>query len=233
MKNNYHSMYDNIRSIVGIFVLEPISENDSEKNYETQGSSTMVTEKDQQSLLYPTKIDLLSDGVVYRARLLLTALDTWKKNKIFGNGIKSFRIDCSKLQDRDLLDESSIYEYNLWMHAFLKSKKNRLCSSHPHNYYFEILTETGIVGLFVTLMIASLFVVFILKNFKFFKGNNIENFILLAATISLILEAFPLRSSGSIFTTNNATYIILIASIILSHKKRQIVSKRTTNIKKF
>ena len=82
-------------------------------------------------------------------------------------------------------------------------------------------------------MIVSLFVVFILKNFKFCKGNNIENFILLAATISLILEVFPFRSSGSIFTKNNATYIILIASIILSKKKGQIVSKRTTNIKKF
>ena len=229
IKNNYQSMYGNI---VGIFVLEPLSENDSEKNYETQGSSTMVTEKDQQSSLHRKKLSFLNDRT-YRARLLLTALDTWKKNKIFGNGIKSFRIDCDKLQDSDLLDESDIYEYNLWVHAHLKSKKNRLCSSHPHNYYFEILTETGIVGLFVTLMIASLFVVFILKNFKFFKGNNIENFILLAATISLILEAFPFRSSGSIFTTNNATYIILIASIILSHKKRQIVSKQTANIKKF
>ena len=234
MKSNYYSMYDNAISIVilGIFVLEPISENDSEKNYETQGSSTMVTEKDQQSSLHRKKLSFLNDRT-YRARLLLTALDTWKKNKIFGNGIKSFRIDCDKLQDKDLLDESDIYEYNLWVHAFLKSKKNRLCSSHPHNYYFEILTETGIVGLFVTLMIASLFVVFILKNFKFFKGNNIENFILLAATISLILAVFPFKSSGSIFTTNNATYIILIASIILSHKKRQTVSKRTTNIKKF
>ena len=165
--------------------------------------------------------------------MLLTALDTWKKNKIFGNGIKSFRIDCDKLQDKDLLDESGIYEYNLLIHAFIESKKNRVCSSHPHNYYFEILTEAGIVGLFVTLMIASLFVVFILKNFKFFKGNNIENFILLAATISLILEVFPFKSSGSVFTTNDTTYIILIASIILSNKKRQIVSKRTTNIKKF
>ena len=221
MKNNYHSMYYNIKGSVGIFVLEPISENDSEKNYETQGSSTMVTEKDQQSSLHRIKLSFLNDRT-YRTRLLLTALDTWKKNKIFGNGIKSFRIDCSKLQDRDLLDESSIYEYNLWVHAFIQSKKNRLCSIHPHNYYFEILTEAGIVGLFVTLMIASLFVVFILKNFKFFKGNNIENFILLAATISLILEAFPLRSTGSIFTTNNANYIILIASIILSHKKRKI-----------
>ena len=232
MKGSYQSMYDNIQGMVGIFVLETISEKDSEKNYEEQGSSTMVMEKDQQSSLHRKKLSFLNDRT-YRARLLLTALDTWKKNKIFGNGIKSFRIDCDKLQDKDLLDESNIYEYNLWVHSFLKSKKNRLCSNHPHNYYFEILTETGIVGLFVALMIASLFVVFILKNFKFFKGNNIENFILLAATISLILEVFPLRSSGSIFTTNNATYIILIASIILSHKKRQIVSKQTTNIKKF
>ena len=55
---------------------------------------------------------------------------------------------------------------------------------------------------------------------KVFKGNNIENFILLAATISLFLEAFPLRSSGSFFTTNNATYITLISSIILSYRNK-------------
>ena len=163
------------------------------------------------------------------SKIFATALDVWAKNKIFGNGIKSFRIDCHKLIGSAIYPEAG---YNLGENAKL-FKKNRLCSNHPHNYYFEILTETGIVGLFVALMIASLFVVFILKNFKFFKGNNIENFILLAATIGLILEAFPFRSSGSIFTTNNATYIILIASIILSHKKRQIVSKQTTNIKKF
>ena len=161
-----------------------------------------------------------------RGRLFLTALDTWKKNKIFGNGIKSFRIDCDKLQNKDLLDESDIYEYNLWIHAFIESKKNRVCSSHPHNYYFEILTETGIVGLFVTLMIASLFVVFILKNFKLFKENNIENLILFAATISLILAVFPIKSTGSIFSTYTATYITLISSIILSYRKEQVTVNR-------
>ena len=86
------------------------------------------------------------------------------------------------------------------------------------------MTETGIVGLFITLMIASLSIVFVLKNFKLFKGNNIENFILLAATISLILEVFPFKSSGSVFSTNNTAYIILISSIILSYKKRIVIS---------
>ena len=49
-----------------------------------------------------------------------------------------------------------------------------------------------------------------------------ENYTLLAAIISLILEAFPLRSSGSVFSTSNATYIVLIASLILSYRKKLI-----------
>ena len=36
--------------------------------------------------------------------------------------------------------------------------------------------------------------------------------------MSLLIEAFPIRSSGSIFTTNNAAYLILIGSILVSYK---------------
>jgi len=51
------------------------------------------------------------------------------------------------------------------------------------------------------------------KNGRFLEiigatGNNLQNLFLLAATISLFLEVFPLKSTGSIFTTNNTTYII-------------------------
>ena len=226
LKDRYLSLYISVKHTFNTFVSEPTLKNDSEKNYEAQENSKITKEKNQQSLGYRGKISFLNDRS-YQARLLLAALDTWKQNKIFGNGIKSFRIDCYKLQDinaekrqiKDLIDNNPVYEYN-FTETYIESKKNRLCSTHPHNYYFEILTETGIVGLFIILMIASLFVVFILKNFKFFKGNNMENFILLAATISLILAVFPFKSSGSIFTTANATYITIIASIILSYKKR-------------
>ena len=141
-------------------------------------------------------------------RLFLTAIDTWKLNKIFGNGIKSFREDCDKIGGDDV---------NL-TEDLISGKKNRLCSTHPHNYYLEILTETGIVGLVIISLIALLFIVFIFRNFKFVKKIGIENFILLSAIISLILETQPFKTSGSLFTTNNATYLILIVSIILSHK---------------
>ena len=90
-------------------------------------------------------------------------------------------------------------------------KTNRLCSNHPHNYYLEILTDTGIVGILSAIIIGLLFIIFILKNFKSLNANNLQNLILFAATISFILEAFPLKSTGSIFSTNNATYLILIS----------------------
>jgi len=64
-----------------------------------------------------------------------------------------------------------------------------------------------------------MFLFYLFKNYRFLGKNNLHSLFLLAATISLFLEMFPIKSSGSIFTTNNATYIILVASIILSHKK--------------
>ena len=73
--------------------------------------------------------------------------------------------------------------------------------------------------MFIVSIIALFFVIFIFKNLKVFKGNNIEHFFILAAVITLILELFPLKTTGSIFTTNDAAYIALISSIILSHKK--------------
>ena len=46
-----------------------------------------------------------------------------------------------------------------------------------------------------------------------------EEYILSSAAISLFLELFPFRSTGSLFSTSSATYIILVVSIILCHKK--------------
>ena len=164
----------------------------------------------------------------YHERIFFTAIDTWKFNKVLGNGMKSFREVCHKLRE---MPDINLQERVFDAEGLLKgtaalapeevtyfNKKNRLCSNHPHNYYLEILTETGIVGLVIISIIALLFISFLFKNNKFIKQIRVENFILLAAIISLIIETIPLRSSGSLFTTNNATYLILIGSIILSYK---------------
>ena len=149
-------------------------------------------------------------------RIYLAAIETWKTNKIFGNGIKSFRQDCWKL--------AKMPDVNLSEDLY-PGKKNLLCSNHPHNYYLEILVETGIVGFFIVLIIGLSFIVFIFKNFRSIKQISIENSILLSVITSLILETLPLRSTGSLFSTNNTTYLILISSIILCHKTLLEINK--------
>ena len=159
----------------------------------------------------------------YHERVFLTAIDTWKFNKVFGNGIKSFREVCHKLREMpDINLEERVFDVNISLapeEVTYFGKKNRLCSNHPHNYYLEILTETGVVGLIIISIIAMMFIIFLFKNYKFIKEISLGNFILLSAIISLIMETMPLRSSGSLFTTNNTTYLILIASIVLCYKK--------------
>ena len=167
-----------------------------------------VTSKTEKSIGQKTTWFSMHRTSYYR-KLFTAAIYTWKSNKIFGNGIKSFYVDCHKLAGPDInIGEEEVI-----------GKKNLSCGNHPHNYYFQILTTTGIVGLFSIFVIGVLFVIFTFKNFKFIKKFDKENIILLSAIISFFLEIFPLKSTGNIYTTNNATYIILIGSIILSYKE--------------
>ena len=197
-KSAYQSLYLNIKNTLYI-----------SKNQIGQKYFVSDRTEDEKSKSLKTTFIHVKWEPQYR-RLFLTAVDTWKFNKFFGNGIKSFRIDCHKLikqKNTNLTEE------------LLPGKKNRLCSNHPHNYYMEILTEFGIAGLLIISVIAIFFINFVLKNLKYIKGFNSKNFILLSAILSLALETFPLRSTGSLFTTNNSAYVVLIAAIVLCYKK--------------
>ena len=63
-----------------------------------------------------------------------------------------------------------------------------------------------------------LFILFAIKNLKFIKKFSTNNVILLATIISFFLEVFPFRSTGSLYTSMNATYIILIGSVLISYR---------------
>ena len=232
IKDNYSSYYKNISHIIFIYPKKILKNDGSKKIHETNEEASRSYDENREGSAVTKFItidkrlniwevvherfkhppiwkgeDLVDDFEFFwvdqyevdsHLKIYLTAIDIWTKNKIFGSGIKSFRQDCKKIS----------------LH-----KVERLCSNHPHNYYIEILLETGILGFSVVLTMGLLFVFFIIKRFKSLNDNTLENLFLLAATISLILEAFPIKSTGSIFTTSNATYLILIASIIVSHKK--------------
>ena len=126
----------------------------------------------------------------------------WKEKPIFGFGLKSFRVKCWEL---------------------LTKYENLSCATHPHNYYLELMAESGIVGLFIiiifflTLLWKSL-IKLIKKNFN--SKNEIYFFI--PVLIIVFLEIWPIRTSGSFFTTWNATILWLNVGILFSLNRNKL-----------
>jgi len=92
------------------------------------------------------------------------------------------------------------------------------CNNHPHNYYFEILTDLGLIGLSIIL-----YFVFMLFREIFFKGSASTKFNLYAIDgknmpffLIFLFEFFPLRTSGSFFTTGSAATIFIILAVLVS-----------------
>ena len=206
-KVNYRSIYGNASNVLNLIV-EPIKKIAIKKKLFVEKK-----EKDKILIRFGAVVPTYESA---QRRIWLTAIDTWKFNKIFGNGLKSFRIVCIQLDEEFNMQEDMIVYYIPHEASY---EKNRLCSNHPHNYFLEILTEFGILGILITLAIILSFVIFVYKNFIFFKEEKLKILILSASVISFMLEMFPLRSTGSLFTTNNITYLVLISSIIICHKK--------------
>ena len=126
-----------------------------------------------------------------------TFYDTWLMNKYIGGGIKNFRYYCHV---RPNLDKKAKFK----------------CNMHPHNYYLEILTETGIVGFFIISSIF-LFILYISIIKKYFLNfSNRDNHLMVPFMFLFFTEVFPIKTSGSFFTTGNAVYFFLIMAITAS-----------------
>ena len=107
-----------------------------------------------------------------------TAFKMFLDRPIFGHGPKMFRIKCSN-------KKYIVNEYS--------------CSTHPHNFYLQILAETGIIGFFfLSLFYISLLIVFTKSFVHYFlmKKNYLPQIFM---TSSLLITFLPIATSGNIF----------------------------------
>ena len=134
--------------------------------------------------------------------------DTWLLNKYIGGGVKNFRYYCHV---RPNIDKDSKF----------------ICNMHPHNYYLEILTETGLVGFIICISIFLIVLYISLFKKYFLKSTLQENNIIIPFIFLFLVEIFPLKSTGSFFTTGNTTYLFMIMAVLIGivRKKNLIENK--------
>ena len=91
----------------------------------------------------------------------------------------------------------------------------------------EILTETGLVG-FSILTIIIILTLYNTFYKKYFSGYLFKIIILLFLLYSLFfIEIFPIKSTGSFFTTGNATYPFLILGVLVGlFQKDNLIEKK-------
>ena len=121
------------------------------------------------------------------------ALDS---KKIFGGGIKSYKISCPKFS-------------------------KYACANHPHNYHIETLVNVGILG-YLLLIILLLKFLTIFKSSYVNKSKSDQMVFLLFSTL-FVIELFPIRTTGSFFSTANATYFFIMMAIAISLMQKKIV----------
>ena len=121
-----------------------------------------------------------------------TGIKIFRNYPILGVGNKNFRLECSKEK---------------YLNEKIKYTQAR-CSTHPHQIYFELLSEHGLVGFIIILFIIAKFII---KNIKqslikedIFHSSNI---------FYLMLFFIPLLPGSAIFSTFNGTLFWVIFSL--------------------
>jgi O-antigen ligase len=135
------------------------------------------------------------------------AIELFLEKPILGHGSKSFRIKCENTNiDKKTIEQRFYY------------RDYRACSTHPHNYLLEFLSENGIIG--GAFFIGLFFVVFmsVYKKSKNYKNENVFTFIGIGSLILAII--FPFKPSGSFFSTFNASMLFYIFGFFLYYLKK-------------
>ena len=126
------------------------------------------------------------------------AWEIFLDNKIFGVGLKNFRITSGN---------EKYYNQNV---LFSEKRQN----IHPHQIHLEFLSETGLFGYFFFIT----FIILSLRNgiLRFLKYKNLYQLSSLLVFFSSTILFLP---SGSFFTTYGACIFWMIYGILISNKR--------------
>ena len=131
-----------------------------------------------------------------------SATEIFLSSPITGTGIRSFRHECKKYESKDT-KLKDFFKKDLLKNKKTKNFDKNICTTHPHHYFFEIISEVGVVGLLLY---------FILIFFLFQRSPKY-------LFPTLIVCFLPFVPTGSFFNNYNAYFIWFFMGIFLNYEK--------------
>tara|TARA_A100001011_G_scaffold342305_1_gene375734 strand:- start:1620 stop:2864 length:1245 start_codon:yes stop_codon:yes gene_type:complete len=135
--------------------------------------------------------------------VIRTAYNMFKDKPLFGHGPKMFRIKC---KDEKYAEGVSP------------------CMTHPHNFYIQLLAETGIIG-FLFLFSAFCYVIYKalmqLKSIIFRQKRHLTDF-QVCLLAGILISVWPFSPNGNFF--NN--WLMIVYSLPVGFYLQSIYSKR-------
>jgi O-antigen ligase len=139
--------------------------------------------------------------------LIRTAYNIFLDKPIFGHGPKMFRVICKN------------EKYTVGIHS---------CDTHPHNFYVQLLAETGIIGFS---FLFSVFVYVLYCAYRQFKSIVLRQKRYLTdyqvcLLAGILITVWPLTTNGSFF--NN--WLMIVYSLPVGFYLHSIYGKNRDNI---
>ena len=135
------------------------------------------------------------------------AIELFLQKPITGHGLKSFRQKCHETN----IDKDTV-KYNH------KYRDYRACSSHPHSYVFEFLSEQGLIGLLFYIGLILLILKGVIENFL--KDKNKNRIILFGIGAIILSVIFPFKPSGSFFSTFNSSLFFYLLGFLVFYLEK-------------
>ena len=94
------------------------------------------------------------------------------------------------------------------------------CQTHPHNFYFQILAETGLSGFLFLLGLFSYIVIILTKHFfiKIIKNKAILTDFQICLFVGLLITVWPFTTNGNFFSN----YLMITYGLQMGFFRRNI-----------
>ncbi|MDC0896161.1 O-antigen ligase family protein [Candidatus Pelagibacter sp.] len=140
---------------------------------------------------------------IYWIQHFKAATENFMERPFIGTGIKTYRYFCPIIQSK-------------------KEKMSQLvCSIHPHNLYFEIASEIGILG--IIFFIFYLFSLIINLALNYVK-NEKSRYEILVVLFPILILFNPVQITGSIFSTYSGFFYFMVIGVSINFIRNNLIN---------